>query len=206
MMFRSSRHDAGAFGASEMPEPTGHGAHELALTIIGRNSPATVDTADHRSVSHGLIQRSHAVDYIAPTMNAPGVPASALAASSQSPLHEVAIERPLSRGAQGRGVHGDIYVFRKQARGGPVLRDQSIETLAPPIGQVSELPMIQTEALNVPASEPRSEPAPAADVNAGSSTQSVGGMDIDELVERVSRRLSRQLAIEHERRGAPTWR
>ena len=83
MMFRSSRHDSGAFGVSELPAPTGHAAHELALAIIGRNSPATFDTTDPGSVvSRGLLQRSHAVDNFAPMVNTPGVPASAMAASS----------------------------------------------------------------------------------------------------------------------------
>lgn len=206
-LFRSSAHTSGAFGVSEMPAPTGHGAHELALTIIGRHSPATFDMTDPGSVvSRGLIQRSHAVENFAPMVNTPGVPASATAASSQGPLREVVTGRPLSRDVPGRAATpGHLFVFRKQTQGATGLPGRSIETLVPPIEHVSALPTVQTAA-SVPASEPQAAPAPAADGHAGSSAQSAGGKDIDELVERVSRRLSRQLAIEHERRGAPTWR
>jgi hypothetical protein len=208
MTFGSSRSESGVFGVSEgAAAPTAHGANDLALTIIGRNSPATVDTSAGGSVVSPLrIQRSRAVDTLARTGNATGAPVTTMSASSQGGWPEFVVGRSLSRDVQRRApTHENVYVFRKQAHGGATA-DRSIDTIVPSIERMTTLPMIQSEAANIPATEPRTAPPPGAGASAGSSSQAAGGVDIDELVERVSRRLSRQLAIEHERRGVPTWR
>ena len=204
----SSRLQVDTFSGSGMVKRTLYGTHDLALTIIGRNSTTPVNTTEAGSAPlPGFIQRSHAVDGLALTVNNPAVPVRATALSSQSPLPETSTGLPASHDVRSRaGTHGHVFVFRKQTQGGTALPRRSIETLVPPIDRMSALPMVQTEAANLPATEPRSAPAPGAHGNTDSSAQSAGGMDFEELIERVSRRLSRQLAIEHERRGAPTWR
>ena len=205
MMFRSLRSEAGGFGVNEMATPTAHGACDLALTIIGRNSPATVDASEGGSVpSHGLIQRTRAVDALAPMGNATGAPVTAMSASSQGRWPELVTGRPLSRHMHGgAATHEIVYVFRKQPYGGAV-PDQSVGTPVPSIEQMSALPMIQSEAASLPANEPQTAPAPEPDGKPAS--QSANGPEFEELIERISRRLSRQFAIESERRGAPTWR
>jgi hypothetical protein len=207
MMFRSSRSEAAGFGVSDMAAPTGFGARDRAFTIIGRNSPAAVDTSEAGSVmSRGLIQRSHAVDTLAPLGDAIGVPVTTMSASSQARWSERATGRSLSRDAQGRAAtHESVYVFRKQTQGGAI-PDRSTGTIVPSIERMTTPPMIQSEAANIPTTEPPQAPPAEAGGSADSSSQSAGGVDIDELVERVSRRLSRHLAIENERRGGPTWR
>jgi hypothetical protein len=146
------------------------------------------------------------VDTLAPIGDAAGVPATAMSASWQARWSERATGRPLSRDVRGRAAaHESVYVFRKQAPAGAI-PDRSTGTIVPSIERMTTPPMIQSEAANIPATEPATAPSAEAGGSADASSQSAGGMDIDELVERVSRRLSRHLAIENERRGAPTWR
>jgi hypothetical protein len=188
-----------------MAAATGFGARDLALTIIGRNSPAAVDTNEVGSVmSRGLIQRSYAVDTVAPMGNAAGPPGTAMSASSQGRWPELGTGRPLSHVMQGRAAtHENVYVFRKPTHGGAIAA-RSIDTIVPSIERMTTLPMIQSEAMNIPATEPQTASAPEPDGKPAS--QFANGPEFEELIDRISRRLSRQLAIEHERRGAPTWR
>ncbi|HVQ15633.1 MAG TPA: hypothetical protein VMS40_18655 [Vicinamibacterales bacterium] len=203
-----SNEDVASVGALDtVSATTGHGAHDLALTIMRRNSPVGIDAAWLGSEPSHFLQRSRAADSPAPMTNTFGAPVSGSVVSLHRPLREIATGRRPYDDVPGRaGTHGQVYVFRKQTHSGTASPDRPIETQVPPIERVSSLPTVQTEALNVPATESRTAAANEVDGNAGSSAQSAGGMEIDELVERVSRRLFRQLAIENERRGAPTWR
>jgi hypothetical protein len=93
-----------------------------------------------------------------------------------------------------------VFVFRKPpalARAEPAL---SALSRSEPVLH------IQTTTLDLmPAETPSAPPAEAAD-GGSSSAAPAEGIDIEDLVERITRRLSRQLAIEHERRGSHPWR
>jgi hypothetical protein len=203
----SSRLHVDTFSRNGVVNRTLYGTHDLALSIIGRNSTTPVNTSEAGfPSSRGSIQRSHAADGLALTVHDPAVPVGATAFSGHGPLRETSTGLPASHDVQGgAGTHGQIFVLRKQTSG-TALPGRSIEAPARAIEPASASSMVPTSVANALASESRPAGGPEADGTTASSAQSLNTMELDELVERVGRRLSRQLAIEHERRGVPTWR
>jgi hypothetical protein len=215
----SSPHDVGAFTWSPIGGRTersadrsatfpGDGTPDLASSIILRNSPTASNVSLAASAPlHSVIQRSDALETLAPTVSSPVLPVLAAPIPANGLQYSTPSGSPASRDPAGRfGANGEVYVFRKQAPSGTGTSHRTIETTVPPIARIDGIPMVQSVAANVPADE--SQPAPESDGagKPGHSTHPANAADLDDLVERVSRRLSRHLAIEHERRGGPTWR
>jgi hypothetical protein len=68
----------------------------------------------------------------------------------------------------------------------------------PAAGALGQLPDL-SEAVNP------QQPAAAGNAAAGAQAQQQGGADIENLIERISRRLFRELDVERERRGITKW-
>ena len=116
-MFRSSRSEAGAPGASGIAVSTGRGAHDLALMIIGRKAPGAVDTSEVGPASSpGLVQRSQTASGLAPVVNNLGAPVSATPITWLSPLGREA-SWPNPHDAAGRAAKNGLrYVSGSRPR------------------------------------------------------------------------------------------
>jgi hypothetical protein len=203
----SVRREPGAF-ADRPLVMSGRDAGELASSIIIRNSPRvpTRSASTAESVSlHRSIERTHWGGPVAPPVS--GTVARVLAASDL-PLVRPWGTSPRSAvqdAASGFAAESGVYVYRKHSPGLSVPA-QAIAAAADHSTGVDAVQPLMLSAAPLPSGEGRPAPASAADAATQSSSQPASAPDIEDLVERVTRRLTRQLAIDHERRGAPTWR
>jgi hypothetical protein len=171
---------------------------DLASSIIARSAPnaATMTGSARHSVPlRKPLEANHGADRAEAAVNTT-VPMLTTAGSPQPVFLDAAIRSAATEG---------VYVLRKHspkatAPAGPIATVANDLTSGDPAASL----MVSTAPLS--AGEGRSAQVGTADTAAGSSTQPGNVPDIDDLVDRVTRRLTRQLAIDHERRGAPTWR
>jgi hypothetical protein len=197
-----------AFTAHRPFAASGGHSGDLASSIIVRNSPRvpTKTAPSAESVSlHRSFERNHGDGRVALAVNGTVARGLATAASSLARLGGTSPRPAFPDAANGFAAGEGVYAFRRY----------SSEATAPelPLAKaaghstaVDAAPPLMLSAAPLAAGEGRSAPAATVDTATHSSSQSGSAPDIDDLVERVTRRLTRQLAIDHERRGAPTWR
>ena len=203
---RSSTTTIGGFIGRNL-ETAGAGARRLVSSIIDRHSPPAADEAARVSAPvNRFLQRQSAES---PMANASAVPAPTWLAASPDSGRETHSGWSESRGSSSPSTTPGrpIFVFRKPGAFANASPGHAFTTNAPAIQRADDDGAVESAAAHLSASDTRSASGLATSGHHdASSAQSKKPADLDELVERVSRRLTRQLAIEHERRGAPTWR